>query len=338
MAKSRFGVIGCGSIGKRHIRNLLALGEGGVLAFDPREDRRAEAEALGVATAGDLAALLDERPEAVLVTSPSKLHVRQALAAAERGCHLFVEKPVADEHGADLDRLVDVVARKKLVTLVGCNLRFHPGLMRAKEIVSSGRLGRIVSIRAEFGQYLPDWHPWEDYRSGYSARKDLGGGVILDAIHELDYVRWLMGDVVEVAALVGHLSSIEIDTEDTALVLLRFASGAFGEVHLDYVQRAYTRGCRVIGDEGTLAWEFGDAGEVRVYDAQKKQWDVAARPEGWDVNAMYMDEMRHFLACLDGRDRPHQDVAEAVRVLDVALAAKRSAAASVFVAPPCAPR
>jgi predicted dehydrogenase len=333
MARPRFAVLGCGSIGKRHVRNLLLLGQKDVLAFDPREDRRAEAEALGVATTGSIDAVWDAKPEAVLVTSPSKLHVGTALAAAERGVHMFIEKPVSDVHDAHLDRLVAIAREKKLVTLVGCNLRFHPGLANAKRVLDEKRLGRVVSCRAEFGQYLPDWHPWEDYRKGYSARKDLGGGVVLDAIHELDYVRWLMGEVVSVGALAGHLSHIEIDTEDTASILLRFASGAFGEVHLDYVQRTYTRSCQIVGDEGTLAWEFGKLGEVRVFEAKTKAWEVISGPAGWEPNTMYVDEMRHFLSCLEGREKPHQDVAEATAVLDVALAVKESAETSKFLDP-----
>jgi predicted dehydrogenase len=331
MNRPRFGILGCGSIGKRHLRNLRALGEESILAFDPRADRRAEVEALGIATIADLDALLELSPEAMLVTSPSKMHVAHATAAALRGCHLFVEKPIADEHGADLDALIALARDKALVTLVGCNLRFHPGLVRAKSLLDEKRIGRVVSCRAEFGQYLPDWHPWEDYRQGYSARKDLGGGVVLDAIHELDYVRWLMGEVVTVGALAGHLSHIEIDTEDTASILLRFSNGAFGEVHLDYVQRTYTRSCQIVGDEGTVAWEFGRAGEVRLFEAKTKAWETFPGPAGWEPNVMYVDEMRHFLACLNGREKPQQDLAEAAAVLDVALAVKESASGSNFV-------
>lgn len=333
--RPRFAVLGCGSIGKRHVRNLLALGETSILAFDPREDRQAEAAALAgtITTTGDLREVWEARPEAVLVTAPSKMHVPLALEAAEAGAHMFLEKPVSDVHDAALDELARKVAEKKLVSLVGCNLRFHPGLVKAKALLAEKRIGRLVSVRAEFGQYLPDWHPWEDYRKGYSARKDLGGGVILDAIHELDYVRWLAGDVTKVAALVGHLSHIEIDTEDTASILLRFASGAFGEVHLDYVQRTYTRSCQIVGDEGTIAWEFGKAGEVRLFEAKTKAWEVFPGPAGWEANTMYVAEMRHFLACLRGEEKPEQDIGEATKVLDVALAAKASAERDAFLSP-----
>lgn len=329
--RPRFLLVGSGSIGKRHVRNLKALGETSFLAFDPREDRRAEVEReLGLETIADFGAALDRRPEVVLVTTPNRLHVPLALDAARRGCHLFVEKPVADVLSPELDTLVEIAAASKLVTLVGCNLRFHPGLRRAKALLAERRLGRVVSLRAEFGQYLPDWHPWEDYRQGYSARADLGGGVVLDAIHELDYARWLLGDVTDVAALTGHLSHLEISTEDTASILLRFAGGAFGEVHLDYVQRAYTRACHVVGDEGTLDWKFGEGGAVDLYTAKDKRWERLPGPDGWEANTMYVDEMRHLLACLAGVETPEQDLAAGRDVLALALAAKRSSVTRTF--------
>jgi predicted dehydrogenase len=330
MARPRFAVLGCGSIGKRHVKNLLALGEKDILAFDPRADRRAEAEALGLQTTGELDAVWSARPEAVLVTSPSRLHVTTALAAAEAGCHLFVEKPISDVHDDALDRLIEVVREKKLITLVGCNLRFHPGLARAKAILDEKRLGRVVSIRAEFGQYLPDWHPWEDYRQGYSARQDLGGGIVLDAIHELDYARWLMGEVEAVSCFAGSLSRLGLETEDVAAILLRFACGAIGEVHLDYVQRAYSRTCQLVGEEGTLRWDFV-GGETRLYDAAAGAWRSFPAPAGWETNDMYVAELEHFLACLDGEAEPAQDLRAGRRALEIALAALASAENGVVV-------
>jgi predicted dehydrogenase len=175
----------------------------------------------------------------------------------------------------------------------------------------------------EVGQYLPDWHPEEDYRRGYSASPELGGGVILDAIHEIDYIRWLLGPVRSVTCFAGKLSELEIGTEDTAALLLRFGSGSLGEVHLDYVQRAYSRTCHVIGDEGTIRWEYTSGG-TRVYRAETRRWETVNDPTGWHPNDMYVEELAHFLRCLDGDDLPTLDVFEAARVLEIALAAKES--------------
>ncbi len=317
----RFAVLGCGSIGTRHLANLLALGAGEMVGCDPRSDRRHEVEAcFGIRCVATLDEVWEFRPQAALVTVPTSLHVPVALQAAERGCHLFVEKPLADRLEGT-DALLDRVQQRGLVSLVGCNMRFHPGLRRVKQLLEERAVGRVTSARAEVGQYLPDWHPQEDYRQNYSAKHSLGGGVILDAIHELDYIRWLLGEVTAVTCFAGRVSGLEIETEDTAGILLRFASGAIGEVHLDYVQRAYRRTCQVIGDQGTILWDYG-ARQVSWFSAATSQWHTIADPPDWQPNAMYVDELKHFLACLDGRERPVLDAADGRRVLEIALAAK----------------
>jgi predicted dehydrogenase len=173
------------------------------------------------------------------------------------------------------------------------------------------------------GQYLPDWHPWEDYRNTYSARRDLGGGVILDAIHEIDYLRWMFGEAEVVSCFAGKLSRLDIDTEDTAAIMIRFMSGVIGEIHMDYVQRVYSRSCQVIGDEGTINWDY-TTGEVRWYSAITNRWQVFPDAVGWEPNQMYIDEMKHFLRCLAGEEKPTLDVFEALQVLKIALLTRAS--------------
>lgn len=332
-AKSwRILVIGCGSIGQRHIGNLLALGVTNLLAFDPRPDRRREAEArFGIETVEDLPRAWAADPEVALIAAPTSLHVQLALEAAEHGCHLFIEKPLSDRLDAAVDRLLALVQARRLVTLVGCNMRFHPTLRHVKTLCTERAIGHLVAARVEAGQYLPDWHPWEDYRDGYSAQRRLGGGVILDAIHELDYLRWLLGGVAAVAAFAGRLSGLAIDTEDVASMILRFTSGAIGHVHLDYIQRAYSKSCHLIGEEGTIRWDF-TAGQTRWFRAATRQWETVSNPEGWEPNQMYLEEMRHFLRCLRGEESSAQDVMEGARVLEIAVGAKTAAAEGRVVA------
>jgi predicted dehydrogenase len=320
----RFLLFGFGSIGKRHARNLRRLGAGEIIVFDALEERRQEAaKEAGIMVVESLAEGWQRQPEAVIVAAPTSLHVRLALEAVRQGCHLFIEKPLADRW-EEVGALLDLLHAQSRVTLVGCNMRFHPGLAAVKKLLDECAVGRIIAARVEVGHYLPDWHPWEDYRRGYSARKELGGGVILDAIHEIDYIRWLLGEVATVACLAGKFSRLQIDTEDAAAMLLRFESGAVGEIHLDYVQRAYSRTCQIIGEEGTIHWDY-TAGQVRWYSAQTKAWQVFANPTDWEPNQMYIDELRHFLRCLAGEESPALDVFEAARVLQVALAAKTAA-------------
>jgi predicted dehydrogenase len=326
----RFAVVGCGSIGKRHIGNLHALGIRDVIGVDTVEVRRQEVErTLGISALSSLEDCWAWKPDVAVIAVPTSLHVPIAVQAAQYGCHLFVEKPLSNRLDT-VSALLKLVEEKRLTTLVGCNMRFHPGLMRVKTLVENGAVGRVISARVEVGQYLPDWHPSEDYRQGYSAQAALGGGVILDAIHEIDYARWILGDVSSVACFAAKLSDLEIDTEDTAAILLRFASGAIGEIHLDYVQRAYSRTCHLIGDAGTVRWDY-TAGDVLWYSARTRTWETLRNPIGWQPNQMYLDEMCHFLRCLSGLERSTLDVFEAARVLEVAIAAKTSAREQRFV-------
>lgn len=325
----RFLIVGCGSIGKRHLGNLRQLGVSDIVVFDEREDRRQEAaDRWNVETAANIESGL-EGSGVALICTPTHLHASHALTAARAGCHLFIEKPVGHRL-EDIEVLLHEIARRRLRTLVGCNFRFHPAMRELKRLVTEGIAGRLVSARAQFGHYLPDWHPWEDYRQGYSARREMGGGVVLDRVHELDYMRWLMGNVTEVCALTGRLSSLEIDSEDTAEILLHFESGAIGSVHVDYVRRNYDCRLEIVGEKSTLEWSYQNHA-ASWYVGGDRAWRRIEWPD-YDPNDMYLDQMRHFLAVLEGRERPAHDVCDARSVLEIALAAKRSSAERAFIA------
>src|SRR5437763_1616530 len=232
--KMRALLVGLGSIGRRHARNWAALGYGPLAAC--RQFGRAQPEPLGteVAEYHDLEQALErERPDVVLVTNPTSLHVETASRALRAGAHLFVEKPLGSSTDGVCD-LLEAARHAHRQLMVGYNLRFHPGLARLKALVQQRAIGTIVSARAEVGEYLPDWHPWEDYRDGYSGRRNLGGGAILTFSHELDALCWLVGAPRRVTAMASHVSSLEIDTEDVAEIVLEFGSGALGSVHVDY--------------------------------------------------------------------------------------------------------
>ncbi len=154
---------------------------------------------------------------------------------------------------------------------VGYNLRFHPGLRKLKELVEAETLGRLLWAYVEAGQYLPDWRPWQDYRQSYTARRDLGGGILLDGSHELDSITWLMGKPTEVMCMAGKVSALEVDVEDCADVLLRFPCGAQADIHLDFVQHGYSRSCKLVGELGTALWDFTSR-EVKIYLAKTKSW------------------------------------------------------------------
>jgi predicted dehydrogenase len=317
-------VVGCGSIGQRHIRNLKLLKAGELTAFDTSPERRKEVgEKYGIEVYDDFNKALKNKPDVALICTPTSLHIEYALVAARHGCHLFIEKPIS--HTLEgVSELIEIASKKKLAILVGCNFRFHWGMQLVKKLLDEGKIGRLLSGRAEFGQYLPDWHPWEDYRRGYSANKALGGGIVLDAIHEIDYMHWLAGKINAVSAFTGKLSSLEIDTEDTAEILLR-GEGVIASIHMDYVRRDYNRCCQLVGESGTIQWSFQD-NLVSLFTAATKQWQTYDAHKSYDVNDMYVAEMEHFLRCVRGEEKPSLGAEEAKRELEIVLAAKESSA------------
>lgn len=321
-------VVGAGSIGRRHVRNLHALEAGSISVcdLDPQalEATTREFQIKGFRHVGDA---LDAGPEAVLVCTPTHLHVAMARAALEVGAHVFIEKPLAPSLEGTAELVTLARARRRMV-LVGCNMRFHPGVAQLKAALDRGLAGQPLYFRARFSHYLPNWRPGSDYRASYSARRALGGGIVLEGVHEIDYLRWLGGEVVRVAAHISHLSDLEIESEDYALLLLDFESGAAGQIHLDYLSPFKLRGCEVVGADGVLRW----SSEGKAQELVRVQWVAgpgAAQEDlytcsGYDPNLMYLEEMRHFLDCVSGVTTPCLDLEQACRVLALALAGRET--------------
>jgi predicted dehydrogenase len=237
---------------------------------------------------------------------------------------LFIEKPVShSRHG--LDELQALVHHKQLRTLVGFQFRFHPGLVAVNKLMRKGAVDEVIHVSAYWGEYLPDWHPWEDYRESYSARSDLGGGAILTLSHPFDYLRWLLGEVRAVTSVIGRNGGLGIDVEDTADIVLEFESGVTATVHLNYVEQPPCHRLRVIGRSGTILWD-NEAGDVRWYRAGRNNWQLIPAPVGYERNSMFLSEAQHFLDCVTGRAEPLVSLQDGMRTLDVALAAKTSAA------------
>lgn len=318
----KFLIAGLGSIGRRHLRNLLALGERDILLYRTGRSTLPDDELGGYPVETDLGAALDHRPDAVIVANPTSLHLDIAIPAAERGCHLLLEKPIS--HSMDgVDRLQKAVWRGGGQVLVGFQFRHHPGLKKVKELLSTSPspIGKPLSARAQWGEYLPGWHPWEDYRQGYSARLELGGGVILTLCHPLDYLRWLLGDVEALWAFAGRLSDLALDVEDTAEIGLRFADNTLGSVHLDYNQRPSAHTLEIVGSQGTIRWDNAD-GAVHLY---QEKWHVSPIPPGFERNDLFLAEMRHFLAVVRGEEGSLCSLEDGIQALRLALAARLSA-------------
>lgn len=308
----RIAVLGCGSIGRRHLANLGALGYRDVVAFDP------DPAAQCVQT---LEEVWDFEPEVALITAPSQLHIELARVATQHGCNLFIEKPLS--HTLDgVDELCAEVKARRLVAMVGCNMRFHPGPAAVKRLIESKAVGDVIAMRLHTGSYLPRWRPWQDYRQSYSASA-VWGGATLDCIHEIDLALWFGGPAKLISAASVPARTLGLETEGLTEMLLRHDSGALTNVHLNFVQRDYHRGCEIIGSEGTLRWDFG-ARRVDRFGADGEIAESFPEPEGWQLNDMYVDELRHFLDCVAAGRPAVNPLHEAKATLRLALEARRS--------------
>ena len=281
-------VVGTGSIGKRHISNLLDLGAK-VSAYSYRAAEGASTDS-GSGLVEDLPNALRGNYDAVVVANSTNQHMDVALEAAREKKGLFIEKPLSVSLAgvAELQRLVEV---NGLIVESGFMLRLHPNLIWIKQYLAEGALGEVMHMRASVGQWLPDWRPGTDYRKGYGAFRKTGGGVIFDLIHELDLVNWLVGTVVDVTAMTRRVACLGIETEAIAQIGLRTESGALAQVHLDYVRPGYGRELEIVGKLGVLSWNYttgtvslsrgdraGDDGRLSVAPACQKRRSGPAAP------------------------------------------------------------
>jgi predicted dehydrogenase len=316
-------IVGLGSVGRRHLRNLVALGETDLVLLRSGKSTLPEDELRGYPVVTEMDAALHLQPQAAIIATPTALHLRSAIPLARAGCHLLLEKPVSHSMESVTD-LQDAVRQGGGQVVVAFQYRHHPGLLAIRRWLEDGAIGRPLVAHAHYGDYLPGWHPWEDYRKAYSARADLGGGVVLTLCHPLDYLLWLLGDVTHVSGETAAESGMGIDVEDRAEAALQFASGALGGVHLDFVQRPASHHLTIAGTQGTLEWSQSD-GAARLYRAQVETREVAEAPAGFERNDMFVAEMRHFLDVLAGRSAPAPTLADGIRSLTLGLGILESA-------------
>ena len=320
----KFLIAGFGSIGKRHLNNLRALGENDIILYRTHHSTLPEEGIEGFPVETILAAALAHHPDAVIIANPTALHLDVAIPAAQAGCALFLEKPISNNFER-IEEFQKVIAQNRTKVQVGFQFRFHPTLIQIAEWLQADEIGTPLSVRAHWGEYLPGWHPWEDYRQSYSARADLGGGVINTLTHPIDYLHWLMGEADELVAMSGKHSDLGLEVEDTAEILLQYHSGAIGSIHLDYVQRPAQHNLEIIGNCGTIVWE-NSTGVARLYRASTSDWLEAKPPVGFERNRLFLDEMKHFIRVADGTEIPRCSLEDGIAVLRIASAVYQSAA------------
>ena len=294
----KFLIAGFGSIGRRHFRNLQALGEHDIVLLRSYKSTLADDEIKDVPVETSVEAALAHKPDAVIIANPTALHLSVALPSATAGCDIFMEKPISHTL-AGIDELAQELRLRHKQLLMGFQFRFHPGLQKAKQLIEAGAIGRILTARSHWGEYLPDWHPWEDYRTGYAARKELGGGVVRTLSHPIDYMRWLLGEVDEVGAMAGNLSDLELnEVEDFGELQFTHQNGVLSTVHVNYFQQPPRHDLEIIGTRGTIRWDNAD-GVCCWWMHSQQKWQEQPLPDRFERNDLFLAEMRHFIEVVE---------------------------------------
>lgn len=318
--------MGLGSIGKRHLalaRFFFPNSSINVLTRYPENDVYSIAD-------GYLTSLQDAKnfnPQLAVIANPAPFHIEAAIIMASIGAHTLIEKPLSNNISG-IDELISVYQNLSAQLLIGYNIRFNESFRKFRGLYQSGVIGRLFSIRAEVGQYLPNWRKDVDYKQTVSAQKSFGGGVLLELSHEIDYLIWLFGRPLWVNADVRMVSNLEIDVEDQVMMILGFKPSPEGDeisasVNLDFIRQDVTRSCTLIGDQGSIKWD-GVAGIVHIYDIEQQEWVEHFCDENSGVNS-YQNEWEHFIDCIKGITHPLISGQDGQNVLSVIAAAKKSA-------------
>lgn len=343
-------MIGLGAIGQRHLRNARALlGDGAeFLAFRARRLSRTLTETMearenvdvereyGLRVLATLDDALIEKPDLVFISNPTSLHLETAQHVADAGCAMLLEKPLA-ENLDGVDQLVATAEAKNLVAAVGYQMRFHPCWRQARDWLNNDEIGAPLTATFRAGEYLPGWHPYEDYRESYAARKELGGGVILTQIHELDLALWLFGAPRQVFALGGKWSELEIDVEDCASILLRCEYSHDDKtralpvyIQQDYVCDPPQRCAQIIGARGRIEIDARGFSATLFCNGTETRRDFSAVSR----NELFLEQTRALLQCVRGEkqfaETPLVSLRDGARSLRLALLAKRSMASGAL--------
>jgi len=292
-------IVGLGSIGKRHLKVVRSnFPEISIVALRRNHSDTEEINALGLHDSfTSMDEVLTSKPQVAIITNPSTKHLAVAKILANAGIHLLIEKPISNSTYG-VEQLIDICMKKKVVLLTGYNLRYLPSLINFREQIIQNKIGKIFLVQSEVGQYLPSWRPGSDYRKTVSAQKSLGGGVLTELSHEIDYMHWIFGPVKWVKSHVSKQSNLEIDVEDTASLVFGFDkaadSGLIATINMNFIQHDNTRKCKAIGESGTLIWD-GISGEVKYFSKEVKDCEIifSSKPNQLFT---YSEQIKYFFS------------------------------------------
>lgn len=322
-------VVGCGSVGERHMWALRQIPGVAPVPCDLDDEKLKRMWQEYQVVEGYHS--LEEAPlitfDAAFICTPTHTHLELAHRVVEQERHVFIEKPISTTVDG-VDELAALAQRKRLVLQVGYVLRHHPCLKQIKSWLDAGQIGQVLGGSMDLGYHLPTYRP--DYQSLHSAEESTGGGVLLDATHQLDYIQWLIGPVLGVGCLARHTGTIAVapEVEDLAVLVLEFQNGALVDAHLNNIQHGYQSSCTLVGTEGTITWDYVRA-ETSLYHPSERRWERHALD--LESDELFLLQAQAFVDLIRGKPAVQVTAQEAKQALAVALAAKESSRTRVLV-------
>ncbi|OGZ32202.1 MAG: hypothetical protein A2V69_00245 [Candidatus Portnoybacteria bacterium RBG_13_40_8] len=323
----RFLIVGLGSMGKRRIRNLQYLGETDIIGFDLKEERRKESEEkYHIKTFGEINQALAEKPDAMIISTPPQFLIEYELLAAKQKKNFFSEAGVFIEGHKELQKIVKA---NKIIAVPSSTFRFNISVQKIKELIDQKSIGKTVAVTYHMGQYALSWHPWEDINESYLGQKDSAGprkGIPF----EFGWLTWVFGDIKEISCIKGKISNLDADIDDVYQLLIQFENGAIGNVVTEVVSRAPLRVLRVVGEEGTIVWDWLE-GKVKIYETKTKKWTEYKEDKGFKEKGylakenMYIDEIKNFLNIIRKKEKQVYTLGEEYDILKLVKYAEESA-------------
>lgn len=316
-------IIGTGSAGKRHGKNLISLGCR-ISCMDPQKNRldeiQEEVDLVGAYTSLEEALKNTEKIDGVAVTSPPVFHVEQCIAALERGIPVLLEKPVSPDE-ASARKLERVVKQTGVPLLLTYTYRWWPPLQKVRKLLKNQTVGNLRHVEFVMSAHLADWHPWENYWDFFMASKAMGGGALLDESHWVDLMFWFLGKPEQLFAKIDKISDLKIDTDDNVDIIVIYKNGLHITMHLDLYGRPHQKYIRFIGEKGTIFWTV-EPNRVAIGKTMDEIWETSNY--NCERNEMFLEADKEFIGILNGDQVKTCSINDGVQVLAFIEAARKS--------------
>ena len=311
-------ICGAGSIGERHIKNLHYLGFNDlILLRTKKKTLRTIKDNYLVET--DLYKALRHKPDIAIICNPTHLHLKTAISCIKNDCHIFIEKPITHNRKEWMNFL-KLVKKKKKKVFVGYMMRFHPCILKMNSWVNEGKIGKVIHYRSKWGEYLPNWHPWENYKKSYAGKREMGGGPALTLSHDIDLAILFCGKPKNVYGLNNKESKLEISSDHIIDILIKFNNKSTANIHLNYLNDPPERKIEIIGTKGQIQFDYYENEALLFLDGKKTS---KKKLIDFDRNQLFLDEMKYFLKLVKDNKSITSNIVDAFQVADIALKASK---------------